>query len=91
MHLCQELIPKLEWAVDVDGSKRCNEVFFEGGDSSFGGVDTVICWWYKLDINVLAGDVLFYNFGAFIVHDVESWFAAFIVKMSDDVLESFLH
>ena len=66
--LWSELVPQLKRAIWVDCAQSCNEMVLESGDSTLGGIDSVIVWRNQLDDNIFTGDALFYCFGALVVH-----------------------
>jgi hypothetical protein len=46
-------------------------MFFEGADSTFGGIDAMVVRWNQLYFHVVLFDVLLNGLGAFVIHDVE--------------------
>ena len=67
---CQ-VVPKLEWEVDVSGAQATDEVIFESLDGSFSGVDSVVVGLDKLNGTVTRSDKLFDGRCCLIVGDVE--------------------
>ncbi len=66
----EKFIPELKGTELVNGGKGSNEMFFEGCNSSFGGIDTMVVWWAKLNVDLACVDVLFYRCRTFIIHHI---------------------
>ena len=66
----EKLIPELKGTELVNGGKGSNEMFFEGCNGSFSGVDTMIVWRDELNVDLACFDVLFYRRRTFIIHHI---------------------
>ena len=51
----------------VDAAQAGDEVVLKGADRSLGGVASMHVWWDELVVDVLVGEELFENTGAFVV------------------------
>ena len=61
----------MQWKIDVGGAKATDEMIFEGLNSSFGRIDSVVVWFHKLHSDVVAAVELFYFSGGLVVCDIE--------------------
>jgi hypothetical protein len=69
LYLGGKFVPQLNWEVGVGCAQCSNEMIFEGLDGSFGGIDAVVVWFYKLDTDLLGCEVCHDPFLCLIVHD----------------------
>ncbi len=61
-----KLIPKLEGAEHINSGKGGDEVFFESGDGEIGGIDPMVVWGDKLDVDRFGPDVLLDSSGTLV-------------------------
>ncbi len=66
----EKFIPELKGTELVNGGKGSNEMFFEGCNGLFGGIDKMIVWRDKSNIDLACFDVLFYHRRTFIIHHI---------------------
>ena len=50
----QETVPKFQWAINVYYGKASNDLIFDGFDSRFRGIKTVVVWLDYLDVDAIA-------------------------------------
>ncbi len=74
LHLGCELVPQLQWEVDIGGGERCDKCIFKRLDGAFCRVDSVIVWLHELQLAIVLRQELFDVFGRLVVHYVEFWF-----------------
>jgi hypothetical protein len=70
-HLGKKIIPGLSRAVPVNCGEGRDKLLIERCNHAFGGIDSVIVGWDKVDVHMVASDVHFDGFGTFVVHNVE--------------------
>jgi len=80
------MVPKLEREVFIGCTQTTDEMVFERLYSSFGGVDSMVVGFHKLDCSVLLLHEILDGLGCLVVGDVECWF----VSMGDEGLEHLL-
>ena len=62
-------------------------MIFEGLDGSFGSINTVLVWRYKLPLDVFAAQKICDGRRCLVVEDIELWLETLVFKVREDVVE----
>ncbi len=84
--VCQ-MVPQLEWEVDVGGTESTDEVVFEGLDGAFRGVDAMIVGFDELNCTVSGGDKFLDGSRSLVICDIEGGSESFFREGVKDVAE----
>ncbi len=78
LDLSGKVVPWLDWDVSIGHSKRANELILESLDDSFGHIDMVVMGFYKLEADILWGEVSLDYLCGLVVHHIWFWFVTFV-------------